>query len=102
EEILEIPELGFAFIGPSDLSVQMGHPTNKQHPDVTAQVGEIRELCLSADVPLGGIANDPDAIEEAKQQGYQIIRLGGDLSSIQETLSSRLDAVRGEPTHSFQ
>lgn len=94
DEILSVPELGFVFIGPSDLSVQMGHPTNKQHPDVQQQIEAIRRATLDAGVPLGGIANDPADIAEAEQQGYQIIRMGGDLSSIQQTLGTRLAQVR--------
>lgn len=94
EDILSVPELGFVFIGPSDLSVQMGHATDKQHPEVRQQVDEIRRATLDAGVPLGGIANDPAAIEEAKSDGYQIIRMGGDLSSVQQTLSERLAQVR--------
>jgi 2-dehydro-3-deoxyglucarate aldolase len=94
DEILSVPELGFVFIGPSDLSVQMGHPTNKRHPEVTAQIEAIRERALAADVPLGGIANDPEAIAEAEEQGYQIIRMGGDLGAIEETLGERLAAIQ--------
>jgi 2-dehydro-3-deoxyglucarate aldolase len=94
DDILSVAELGFVFIGPSDLSVQMGHPTDKQHPEVQQQVEGIRQACLDADVPLGGIANDPEAIEQAKSDGYQIIRMGGDLSSVQQTLGERLAQVR--------
>lgn len=93
EDILSVPELGFAFIGPSDLSVQMGHPTNKDHPDVRNQITEISQACRSADVPLGGIANDPEKIENAIEQGYQILRIGGDIASIQSTLQERLKEI---------
>jgi 2-dehydro-3-deoxyglucarate aldolase len=96
EEILAVPELGFVFIGPSDLSVQMGRPANKTHPEVSAQIEEIRERCLDANVPLGGIRNDPESIAKAEEQGYQILRVGGDLDSIKDTLGNRLAAVCGD------
>lgn len=94
DDILSVPELGFVFIGPSDLSVQMGHPSDTSHPDVVEQVAEIREACRSAEVPTGVIANDPASIEAAIEDGHQIIRIGGDLASIQSTLQERLDDVR--------
>lgn len=94
DDILSVPELGFVFIGPSDLSVQMGHQSDTLHPDVVEQVTEIREVCHSAGVPTGVIANDPAAIEAAIEDGHQIIRIGGDLASIQSTLQERLDDVR--------
>lgn len=93
DDILSVPELGFVFIGPSDLSVQMGHPTDKQHPDVRQQIDAIRQACLDAEMPLGGIANDPEAIEAAESTGYQIIRMGGDLSAVKQTLGERLAQV---------
>lgn len=94
EEILSVPELGFVFIGPSDLSVQMGHPTNKNHSDVTEQIAEIETACRSAGIPMGKIENDPANIEKAVEDGYQIIRMGGDLSSIRSTLGERLDQLK--------
>lgn len=94
EEILSIPELGFAFIGPSDLSVQMGHPTNKTHPDVTQQIEEIQSACQSAGIPMGCIANTPNDITSAVDDGYQVLRIGGDLSSIRATLEERLRQIK--------
>ncbi|WP_336023816.1 HpcH/HpaI aldolase family protein [Halobellus salinisoli] len=93
DEILSVPELGFVFIGPSDLSVQMGHPGDKTHPEVVAQIEEITEACHAADVPTGVIKTDPDAIESAVDDGHQIIRIGGDLASVKSVLSDRLDAI---------
>lgn len=94
DEILSVPELGFVFIGPSDLSVQLGHPDNKSHSDVVDSIAEIRNACRSAGVPTGVIANDPAAIEAAIEDGHRILRIGGDLSAIQATLRERLDSVR--------
>jgi len=93
DEILSVPELGFVFIGPSDLSVQMGHPGEKTHPEVVAQIEEITEACHAADVPTGVIKTDPDAIGAAVDGGHQIIRVGGDLASVKSVLSERLDAI---------
>jgi len=93
EAILSVPELGFTFIGPSDLSVQMGHPGEKSHSAVADQIEEIRDACLEAGVPMGCIANDPEAIEAAVDRGHQIVRMGGDLASVKSTLGDRLARV---------
>lgn len=93
EAILSVPDLGFVFIGPSDLSVQMGHPGEKTHPAVTEQIAEIRDAAHDAGIPTGVIANDPDGIEAAVDDGHQIIRLGGDLASVKSIISERLSAV---------
>jgi 2-dehydro-3-deoxyglucarate aldolase len=93
DEILIVPDLGFGFIGPSDLSVQLGHPGDKTHPDVTETITEIREAAHDAGIPTGVIASDPDAIETAVEDGHQIIRIGGDLSSVTSVIGERLEAV---------
>lgn len=53
-----MPELGFAFVGPADLSVSLGRHFEKDHPDVQSAVGEVRDARLGADVPLGWVTDD--------------------------------------------
>ncbi|WP_336022864.1 HpcH/HpaI aldolase family protein [Halobellus salinisoli] len=93
EAILDVPKLGFVFIGPSDLSVQMNHPSEKDHPEVNNQIKAIEDACIAADVPLGGIRNDTKSIAEAERRGYQILRVGGDLNSIDATIGERLRTI---------
>lgn len=93
DDILSVPELGFAFVGPADLSVSLGHPMEKDHPDVRAAIERTREACLDAGVPVGCIQNDPEDARAAVDDGYQILRIGGDIGSVRRTLASRLDAV---------
>ncbi|PGF13931.1 aldolase [Natrinema sp. CBA1119] len=93
DEIVEIPDLGFVFIGPSDLSVQMGYATDRNNPAVTEQVETIKETCRDADLPYGCIANDPADASEEIRDGAQIVRMGGDLSSAQQVLGDRLERI---------
>jgi len=94
KDIVNVPNLGFVFIGPSDLSVQMAHPTDRDHPAVEEQVEEIRDVCLAADVPVGGIAHDPDDAVEAIENGYRIVRIGGELEAAQTVMRDRLERIR--------
>ena len=96
DEILAVPELGFVFIGPSDLSVQLGHPTDKSHPDVQAAVREIHDAALDAGVPLGRISHDPDGAVDLIDDGCQIVRIGGELEAAHKTIGARLDRIRDE------
>ena len=96
DAILDVPDLGFVFIGPSDLSVQMGHPTERSHSDVWEQVEDVRERAKAAGVPVGGISHDPDGAAEMIEDGYQVVRIGGELESTQKILRGRLERIRGE------
>ncbi|WP_265109475.1 HpcH/HpaI aldolase family protein [Halosolutus halophilus] len=97
EEILAVPQLGFAFVGPADLEISMsaGDPTAKNHDAVTAAIDRTLEACLAAEIPIGRIRNDPADAQAAIDAGYQIVRIGGDISSVREVLGDRLDEIRG-------
>ena len=92
EEILSVPQLGFAFVGPADLAMSMsgGDPTAKNPEAVATAIDRALEACLAADVPAGRIRNDPAEAQAAIDAGYRIVRIGGDVSSIHETLGARL------------
>ncbi|MBX0287163.1 HpcH/HpaI aldolase family protein [Haloarcula salinisoli] len=96
EEILDIPQLGFAFVGPADLSMSLsgGEPLADTDDAVEAAVDRTLEACLAADVPIGRIQNDPMAAQAAIDAGYQILRIGGDSGAIREVLGSRLTELR--------
>ncbi len=93
-EILDVPELGFVFVGPGDLSVQLGHPGDRSHPEVLETISNIEQTVIDSGVPLGGIYTDPAVAREKIELGYQIVRIGGDMSSVTNTLRERIDAVR--------
>jgi 2-dehydro-3-deoxyglucarate aldolase len=93
DEILAVPDLGFVFVGPGDLSTQMGYPGEKSHPEVQDAIAEIERKATRADVPLGCVAHDPETATDAIDDGYQVIRLGGELEAARETLRSRLRTV---------
>ena len=96
DDILSVPRLGFAFVGPADMSMSMsdGDPLADNTEAVEAAVDRTRETCLDAGVPVGRIRNDPMAAQRAVDEGYQLVRIGGDVGSIRETLGARLSELR--------
>lgn len=94
EEIADVPGLGFLWIGRNDLSIQLGHPGDPEHPDVAAAVERIEAAAAEADVPLAGVAHDADLAAELVGRGYRMVRIGGELDAVREVLPDRLDRVR--------
>ena len=96
DEILSVPQLGFAFVGPADLSMSMsgGDPLADNDKQVAAAVERTREACLDADIPIGRIRNSASAAQAAVDDGYRLVRIGGDTGSIRETLGARLGELR--------
>lgn len=86
EEILAVPELGFVFIGPLDLSVSLGYPGEIEHPEVEAAVETLRSMAVDAGVPIGGLGIDMDDVNEKATTGYQILNLGSTTGAIEQTV----------------
>ncbi|MFB6160423.1 MAG: HpcH/HpaI aldolase/citrate lyase family protein [Haloferacaceae archaeon] len=94
DAILDVPELDFAFVGPADLSTSLGRPDSPDHPETREQVARIEKRVAASDVALAGIVNEPDAVVDAVDRGYDLVRCGGDLSAVRATLGDRLAEIR--------
>jgi 2-dehydro-3-deoxyglucarate aldolase len=96
DAILDVPELGFVFIGPFDLSVSLGHPGELDHPDVEAAVETVRSKAVDAGVPVGGLGFGMEDVNEKASEGYQMLNLGSTTAALQQTVTGWLDAYEGE------
>lgn len=96
EDILAVPQLGFAFVGPADMAMSMsgGDPLEKSPEQVSAAIDRTLEACLDAGVPVGRIRNSVAEAQAAVDAGYQIVRVGGDLSAVRSTLGERIAELR--------
>ena len=90
-DILDVPELGFAFLGPLDLSVSLGHPGETDHPEVQEAVETVRTACLDAGVPVGGLGFGTDDVNEKAEAGYQLLNLGSTTGAVEGIVTSWLD-----------
>ncbi|MFB6173426.1 MAG: HpcH/HpaI aldolase/citrate lyase family protein [Halobacteriales archaeon] len=95
DEVLSVPDLGFAFVGPGDLSVSYGRPGERDHPDVRGAIETAREACLDAGVPIGFAAHSDDGAARALEAGYRLVRIGGEVGAVRDVLGDRLDALPG-------
>lgn len=88
DEILDVPELGFVFLGPLDLSVAMGHPGEVDHPDVQEAVETVVSAARDADVTVGGLGFGEDDVAQKIDDGYQILHTGSTTAAAAKTLQS--------------
>lgn len=96
DEILSIPELGFIFLGPIDLSISMGHPMDTDHPDVSNAVEMMYEKCEEYNVPYGTMASDASTAVSAIEDGAQIVRIGDDIPDLRTSIDTRLQTIQSE------
>jgi 2-dehydro-3-deoxyglucarate aldolase len=95
EEILSVPELGFAFVGANDLSISMGYPRQTDHPEVQEAIATVEDACRDAGIPFGAPKHDTAAAAAAIDDGYSVLRVGDEVGAVRDALGTRLDALRG-------
>jgi len=95
DDILGVPELGFVFLGPLDLSVAYGHPGELDHPEVQEAVETARAAAVDAGVPVGGLGFGAGDASEKAENGYQILNLGSTTGALKEVVSGWLEAFDG-------
>jgi len=96
DELLGVPELGFVFIGPLDLSVSLGHPGEIDHPAVQEAVETVRSAAIDAGVPVGGLGFGIDDVDEKAANGYQILNLGSTTGALEQTVTNWLASAETE------
>ncbi|KAB1193800.1 aldolase [Haloferax sp. MBLA0076] len=96
DAILAVPELGFVFIGPFDLSVSLGVPGEIDHPKVQEAVETIRTTAVDAGVPVGGLGFGMDDVNEKASTDYQMLNLGTTTGALKGVVEGWFDAYEGE------
>jgi 4-hydroxy-2-oxoheptanedioate aldolase len=67
----EVPGIGVVLIGEGDLSQDLGHPREYDHPDVAAAIAEIVAICKEYNVPVGHPHVDTNNVEKVLGQGFR-------------------------------
>ncbi len=91
DEILTVPGVDVAFIGPYDLSMSMGYPGEIHHPEVQKAMDRVRDAALRHGVAPGiHLLHPADArrlLKTRLDEGYRFIAVGSDIVILQETIS---------------
>ena len=66
------PGIGAIFFGEVDLSVSLGHPMQREHPDVVAARERVLGACKEAGVPCGCLVT-PQNVEARLDMGFSFV-----------------------------
>ncbi|MGB0900569.1 HpcH/HpaI aldolase family protein [Halocynthiibacter sp.] len=80
DAIAATPGVDGVFIGPADLSADMGYPGNPGAPEVKEAIAHICARIQAAGKPLGTVTFDVRDTSKLINQGFQFIGVGGDLA----------------------
>ena len=69
----QVPGIGVVLIGEGDLSQEMGHPREYDHPDVAAAINTILRICKEHNIPCGQPHPDANNMERLVEEGYKFL-----------------------------
>ena len=98
DEILSVPGVDAAYIGPSDLSLAIGLPPRADNPDPkhVSTVARIREACARHGVVPGIHCNSAAFVSEKIGEGFKMVMLTSDSILINRGATAELAAVKSE------
>lgn len=84
DEILAVPGIDVAFVGPNDLHAQLGMPPSSDgaEPEFMEALERIKAAARRHQVALGIFSSNGEAAAERMRQGFQMISVTTDLSSM--------------------
>ncbi len=98
--VAAIPEFGTIegldamFIGPNDLSANMGLIGQQRHPDAQAKIAEALEMIHASGKAAGILDFNTDNAAAYLRQGFDFAAIGSDSTSLVRSLAPILQAVR--------
>ncbi|MEY3458286.1 MAG: 2-keto-3-deoxy-L-rhamnonate aldolase [Planctomycetota bacterium] len=93
DAIAAVPGVDVLFVGPMDLSVNLGHPGDFTQPLFLQHLQTVVRACEKHG-RTAGILSRPELVEQHKQMGFRFVALGSDASAIAAGMSQNLAALR--------
>ena len=84
DEILAVPGVDVAFVGPNDLHAQLGMPPSSDgvEPEFMEALERIKAAARRHQVALGIFSSNGEVAAERVRQGFQMVNVTTDLSSM--------------------
>ncbi|KIC32015.1 aldolase/citrate lyase family protein [Leisingera sp. ANG-S5] len=79
DEILQVEGIDGVFIGPADLSTDMGHQGNSAHPEVRAAIADAITRIKAAGIAPGILGTTDEATQAYADMGAQFLAVGIDV-----------------------
>ena len=78
ESISAIEDVDAIFIGPYDLSANLGYTGQIDHPEVVAAITKVEHACKQANVKLGYFGVNAESVLPYKEKGFTLLTVGVD------------------------
>ena len=80
-------------IGPYDLSANLGHTGDVEHPVVIEAINKVESACKKHGIKLGYFGVDANAVRPYIERGFTLITVGVDSLMLLNSAQNVLDAL---------
>lgn len=94
DEIAAVDGVNVLFVGPLDLSVNLGCPGDIQHPDFISALEKVSKAAEARGKWAGILLPDPSAIDQALERGFRFLAVGSDGGWVAAGVSQLAAAVQ--------
>lgn len=94
EEIISVPGIDIAFVGPFDLSVSMGIPGELEHADLHAAIHRVIEACKRCHVVAGLMQFNINSARKWINEGIRFMVYSSDVNMITDQAAEHVRALR--------
>ena len=97
EELISVPGVDAAFVGPNDLTIQLGCPAQYHDPRYIEAVDRIYETCTAKGIPLVIHFFTYEMAEPWIAKGVRLVLFGTDRGGIADQMKADFDHLRALP-----
>jgi 2-keto-3-deoxy-L-rhamnonate aldolase RhmA len=101
EDIAAVEGVDALFLGPGDLSANLGHIGNISHPDVQAVIVDVAKRCRKIGIPCGIVGPTPDVVSGFVQAGYDFVAVASDMAMMMRQANSVIQAMQPSLSRGF-
>lgn len=102
EEIAAVPGVDALFLGPGDLSANMGHIGNIGAPEVQAVIADVAARCRRLGMPCGIVGPTPEMVSAFVQQGYAFVAIASDMGMMMRQATAFIQALQPSLAKGFE
>ena len=93
EAMAAVPGVDILFVGPMDLSVNLGHPGDFSQPGFLQHLKNVVAACEKQG-KTAGILSRPELVDQHKSMGFRFLALGSDSGAIVQGMNNNIAAIR--------
>jgi len=94
EDIVAIEGVDAILIGPYDLSANLGHTGEIDHPEVVNAISKVEHACKQANVKLGYFGVNTESVLPYKEKGFTLLTIGVDSLFILNAAQQMLEDMK--------